>query len=270
MGCTVFANDDGFFHSGSGGSGKAFPDVCLSPPPPPTGPVPVPYNNSLMASDLSGGSTSVKIQGNPTALEDSSNISTSMGDEAGTQGGGVITHKTKGKGYFSLWSFDVKVEGKGVDRHTDPMGQNCASPPLNGLNPQARVEAKKAEKPRKKCKKKYSKADRYGSPTKAQKDAVNKGKPKCWECKSPSPRGWKKPPPPKPGVPKPPKGKRFIADHQPPCMVMYYRGGCQDPKKQEKRVKDKKAVKPHCSMCSSRQGGIMSGYSPTLASAHGL
>src|SRR5579859_4319604 len=114
MGCTVFANNDGFFSKNSGGSGKAFPDVCLSPPPPPAGPVPIPYPNMLQASDLTQGSTTVKIDGAPTALEDSSFVSTSSGDEAGTQGGNVVTHQTKGKGYFMLWSFDVKVEGKGV------------------------------------------------------------------------------------------------------------------------------------------------------------
>ena len=71
MSCTVFANDDGFFHKGSGGSSKAYPDVCLSPPPPPTGPVPVPYPNRLSASDLTDGSRTVKIQGKETALEKS-------------------------------------------------------------------------------------------------------------------------------------------------------------------------------------------------------
>ena len=41
--------------------GVAPGDVCLSPPPPPTGPVPVPYVNMLSASDLTKGSKSVKI-----------------------------------------------------------------------------------------------------------------------------------------------------------------------------------------------------------------
>src|SRR5664279_2266647 len=100
MSCTVFANGNGLFHKGSGGKGVAQPDVCLSPPPPPAGPVPVPYVNSLSASDLADGSKTVKIQGEPTALEDQSNIATSTGDEGGTQGGNVVTHKTKGKGYF--------------------------------------------------------------------------------------------------------------------------------------------------------------------------
>ena len=74
MGITVFANGQGFFHKGSGGSGKAFPDVCLSPPPPPAGPLPIPYPNNLTASDLADGSKTVKIDGEPTALEDASYV----------------------------------------------------------------------------------------------------------------------------------------------------------------------------------------------------
>lgn len=284
MSCTVFANDQGFFHKGSGGTGKAYPDVCLSPPPPPTGPVPVPYPNNLSASDLANGSKTVKIQGNPTALEDSSYISTSTGDEGGTQGGGVVTHKTKGKGYFTLWSFDVKVEGKGVDRHGDPMMQNCASPPGNGLDPKAKTVAKKAEKARVKCcppkSNAYSrKKNGFGSPTTAQKNAVNKANAKCWECKSPSPRGWKtpprkKPPPKRKGVPNPAKKKgktrKFVADHQPPLLILHYAGNCKKKAAdQEKAAKDVKKVKPHCSQCSSKQGGAMSGYSTnTLKKNH--
>lgn len=270
MGCTVFANDDGFFHQGSSGTGKAFPDVCLSPPPPPAGPVPIPYPNNLMASDLASGSKSVQIQGQPTALENSSYVSTSTGNEAATQGGGVLSHQTKGKGYFSLWSFDVKVEGKGVDRHGDPIGQNCGSDPFNGLAPQAKTDKKKAEKPKKKCKRKYTNKDRHGSPTEAQKVAANNEKPlRCWECKSRSPLG-NMPPPPR-GIPKPyPPGKRFVADHQPPCMLIFYAGGCHDEDEQEERAKKEKGVKPHCAQCSSRQGGLMSSLSRALATTHGL
>src|SRR5437868_2419334 len=111
MGCTVFANSNGLFHKGSGGSGVAFPDVCLSPPPPPAGPVPIPYPNNISAGDLTDGSTTVKADGEPTALKDQSKLSTSTGDEGGTQGGGVITHKTKGKAVATFWSLDVKIEG---------------------------------------------------------------------------------------------------------------------------------------------------------------
>lgn len=39
MGLSVFAENLGLFHKGSGGKGVAPGDVCLSPPPPPTGPM---------------------------------------------------------------------------------------------------------------------------------------------------------------------------------------------------------------------------------------
>jgi hypothetical protein len=140
MGCTVFAENMGLFHRGSGGKGVAPGDVCLTPPPPPGGPVPVPYVNTLQASDLVKGSKSVKIQGEPTALEDVSEVSTSSGDEAGTQGGGVVTHKTKGKGSFTSWCFSVQVEGKGVGCHGDMMIQNTASTPPNCVDAAAVTE----------------------------------------------------------------------------------------------------------------------------------
>ena len=41
----------------------SMPDVCLSPPSPPAGPVPLPYPNTAMASDTSDGSKTVKIGG---------------------------------------------------------------------------------------------------------------------------------------------------------------------------------------------------------------
>ena len=281
MSHTVYANGDGLFHKGSGGSGKAFPDICLSPPPAPTGPIPVPYPNIAQASDLAEGSSTVKVNGEPTALEDSSYVSTSTGDEAGNQGGNVVTHKTKGKGYFSLWSFDVKVEGKGVGRHSDPMAQNCGSPPPGGLTPAALVDAAVAESGAAECDKPYSKAERFGTPTDKQKDAVNTANAECWECGSPSARGWKTPPkkgpPPVPGVPlvnpkrKGGKKRRFVADHDPPVLVAYYAGMCnEDESTRKKNAQDTKTVKAHCAKCSSSQGGYMSNYSRVLRSAHGL
>src|ERR1700722_3356225 len=247
MGITVFANGQGFFHKGSGGSGKAFPDVCLSPPPPPAGPLPIPYPNNVSASDLADGSKTVKIDGEPTGLEDASYCSTSSGDEGGTQGGGVVSHKTKGTACFTFWSLDVKVEGKGVDRHGDPMLQNCGSQtPPNGLTPMARVEAAKAENRTKPC---CPGSGGKGGPykrsswinqsaTDKQKALANKGTPpppQCWECGSTSPRGWRKAPPPAPGVRNAPQGKSFVADHDPPLIVRHYAGGCWMSKADKKK-----------------------------------
>lgn len=262
MTCNVFANSNGLFHKGSDGKGIAFPDVCLSPPPPPTGPVPIPYPNKLGASDLTKGSTTVKIQGKPTALKDKSEISTSAGDEAGTQGGNVLTHKTKGKAVALFWSFDVKIEGKNAVRHSDPAGQNCATPPYGGLDTRLAVvrdALAEANKPEEKCKKKYNRKAAHGSPTKAQKNHVNKRPPapRCWECGKTS-------------------RKRMVADHQPPVMVKYYSGGCHEQGKPDDKNKLRKwarstdNVVPHCRKCSSSQGGKMSKLSSTMATAHGL
>ena len=254
MGCTVFANSAGLFHKGSGGSGIAFPDVCLSPPPPPAGPVPIPYPNNISAGDLTDGSSTVIVEGQPTALKDQSTISTSTGDEGGTQGGGVVTHQTKGKAVAQFWSLDVKIEGKNAVRDGDPAGQNASTPPFNGLDTRllvVRTALARAKAPTKKCKKKYTKANRHGSPTKDQKKHVNKNPPvKCWECQRTIPNG------------------KAVADHQPPVLVAYYAGGCHDegktPNAHRAWARSNAAVKPHCRKCSSSQGGKMSQLSATL------
>lgn len=257
MPANVFANGGGLFHKGSMGKGIAFPDVCLTPPPPPAGPVPVPYPNVAMASDLAQGSTSVKIQGKPTALKNSSYCSTSTGDEAGTQGGNVVTHKTKGKAYFMFWSLDVKIEGKNVDRDGDPMAQNCATPPMGACcmrSSVVRAAVKAAEAASPPCPRPYNDSDRHGTPNTAQKRHVAKKNgrkfPRCWKCKRPT--------------------KNPIADHQPPCVVAYYSGLCHDPKKMEEFAKSTKSVKPHCHKCSPSQGGAMKKYSKILRGAHGF
>ncbi len=131
MALTVFVEKMGFFHKGSDGFGVAPLDVCLSPPP---GPVPIPYTNVLFAKDLIKGSKTVRIDGEPTFLEDYSETSTSIGDEGGTLGGSVITGVILGKGYFMIWSMAVSIEGMGVCRHGDMMGQNSASAPPSSLN----------------------------------------------------------------------------------------------------------------------------------------
>ncbi len=226
------------------------PDVCLSPPPAPTGPVPVPYPNNISAGDLASGSSTVKIQGQATYIKDSSNVSTSTGDEAGNQPGGVVTSKNKGKGYAQMGSFDVKLEGECAVRDGDPFAQNCASTPLNVLAPTASVskDFKTAEKPTKPCSRKFKKSDRYGTPTAAQqKKAAEIGK--CWSCGTTK----KKPP-----------GKPWIFDHQPPLSVYFYSGGCRqdaDPD-QETFAKDipspDSKVFVQCTRCSRKQGGMMS------------
>ena len=111
-------------HKDSGGIAPAFPDVCKTPSP--AGPIPIPYPNIAKSSDASETSTSVKVDGNPIMLKDSS-YSMSTGDEAGSAGGGVVSNCIKGKAQFINYSFDVKVEGQNVPRLMDPMKQNGQS-----------------------------------------------------------------------------------------------------------------------------------------------
>jgi hypothetical protein len=143
MGCDVFANGDEIAcQAGSGKVIAAFPDVCLTPPPPPTGPVPVPYADSSFSKDMKNGSRRVLIKRKPIMLKDSSFYKTSpLGDEAATRnlGAGVVTHVITGKTYFVSWSMDVRIEGENVDRHTDMTTSNHASPIGNVQTPTINV-----------------------------------------------------------------------------------------------------------------------------------
>ena len=114
---TVYANGRSIIHKGDGFVQTCpIPDVCKTPTP--GGPVPIPYPNIAMDSDLADGAKKVTIEGNPPAL-DSSNLMTSTGDEAGTAGGGIISSKFKGKLTWVMGSVDIKFEGKGVVRFLD-------------------------------------------------------------------------------------------------------------------------------------------------------
>lgn len=135
MGCDVFANGDEIAcKAGDGKVIAAFPDVCLTPPPPPAGPLPVPYPDTSFSKDMKEGSKTVKIKGDEVMLKDASFYKSSpLGDEAATkgQGAGVVTHVITGKTYFVAWSMDVQFEGQNVDRHTDLTTSNHASPMAN-------------------------------------------------------------------------------------------------------------------------------------------
>lgn len=133
IGKKVFANGMEVAHrAGSGKVIAAFPDVCNSPPPPPAGPLPVPYPNTSRASDLKKGSKKVKVGGKPTALKDQSFYRTSpLGNEASTKnfGASLLSHTNVGKTYFQAYSMDVVFEGKKVCRHLDITTSNHASYP---------------------------------------------------------------------------------------------------------------------------------------------
>jgi hypothetical protein len=130
MGNNVFAN--GMEIACKAGDGKvpaAFPDVCLSPPSPPAGPIPVPYPVTSFAKDTTGGSKTVKISGKEVMLKNKSSYKKCIGDDAATKslGMGVVTHCIQGKTYFVAWSFDIEVEGYNVDRHFDATNSNGMS-----------------------------------------------------------------------------------------------------------------------------------------------
>jgi uncharacterized Zn-binding protein involved in type VI secretion len=241
MALTVYAENMGLFHKGSGGKGIAPGDVCLTPPPPPGGPAPIPYVNMAAAADLAKGSSTVTVDGEPTALEDKSECSTSSGDEAGTQGGNVVTHKTKGKAFFQLWSSTVMIEGKGVCRHGDLMGQNSGTPPAGCIDMAALVTFKTIFPDTSPCKRHFKRSG-YG-PTygPGSQDEFVQGKP-CWVIENGVQCG-------KPGA---------TADHQPPLLFAWYKGGCNGRPGEPKKASFKAwalsnaAVKPQCAAHSMR------------------
>ena len=122
MPVTVNVNFLSVAHQGSNGTFMAFPDVCKTPAPPAPSPVPIPYPNIAMTSDLTNGTTTVKVDGSPVMVK-SSKISMSTGDEPGVAQG-VVSNKIKGQAQAILYSFDVKFEGQNVVRLTDPAQQN--------------------------------------------------------------------------------------------------------------------------------------------------
>ena len=145
MGATVFANGMSIAcKAASGKSVAAMPDVCLSPPSPPAGPLPIPYPNTAMASDTDKGSKTVQIGGQEVMLKNKSVFKTSSGNEAATKSFGmsVVTHKIQGEASFLAWSMDVKFEGENVPRHMDIMGHNetcdpTATPPWPFMDSQS-------------------------------------------------------------------------------------------------------------------------------------
>lgn len=121
----VFANDLEIACKAAEGASKAcFPDVCLTPPSPPAGWIPVPYVNTTYAKDTANASKTVFITNKPVMLKDYSYFKTSNGNEPSDGPKGVITGAKKGKAYFRTWSMNVKVEGYNVTRHTDLMTHN--------------------------------------------------------------------------------------------------------------------------------------------------
>jgi len=117
---TVFANNMGISHKGSGANSTVFPDVCMTPVGHSS--VPIPYSNLAKSADIANGSVTVKIEGKMGAIK-GCNYSKSTGDEPGSDKGissGTITDKAE----FVTYSPNVKIEGKNACRNGDIMTHN--------------------------------------------------------------------------------------------------------------------------------------------------
>jgi uncharacterized Zn-binding protein involved in type VI secretion len=108
------------------------PNVCkMPPPPPPFAPTPLP-NIGQSGKQPKGYSTSVKIEGQPVAIQGAS--FGSSGDIASkATGGGIVSSNAEGPTKFiGPGSLNVKIESKNVQLLGDQMLNNCGpsgSPP---------------------------------------------------------------------------------------------------------------------------------------------
>lgn len=123
MTVTVRVNSLTLSHKGSGGMSTAtIPDVCLTPAPPGP-PVPVPYPNIALNTDLTGGTTTVFADGGNMIAIQGSQFARSSGDEAGVAGG-VTSGVNMSHTDWMTWSMDVMMDGANVCRLTDKQFHN--------------------------------------------------------------------------------------------------------------------------------------------------
>jgi len=121
MPVTVNINGLSVVHQGSNGVAMAtIPDVCKTPSA--GGPIPVPYPNVAMSSDLMGGTSTVTIDGCSAAIQGSKFIK-STGDEPGVAGG-VASSVNMMEATFLSFSPTVTLDGKPACRLTDKMLMN--------------------------------------------------------------------------------------------------------------------------------------------------
>jgi Domain of unknown function (DUF4150) len=151
----VFAN--GLEVSGKATPNKsicAMPDVCMSPPSPPAGPIPIPYPNTATASDTDSGTRRVKIGNKEVGKKNASNYKTSDGNQPATNsfGAGIISHKLTGSLQFAAYSFTVKFEDSGAERFMDLTTQNHSNP-TNGPMTTSMASADAAMDDEKPCEK---------------------------------------------------------------------------------------------------------------------
>jgi uncharacterized Zn-binding protein involved in type VI secretion len=135
MPVTVNINGLSVIHQTSSGTAMAtVPDVCKTPSS--AGPIPIPYPNVAMSSDLVSGTTSVTVNGSPAAIQGSKFVK-STGDEAGSAGG-VVSGVFAMEATFISFSPTVTLDGKPACRLTDKMLMNKGNTVCMGgaLNPE--------------------------------------------------------------------------------------------------------------------------------------
>ena len=109
----------------AGGQAFAFPDVCQVPTP--GGPVATPFPNIGMCNQANGGTCSKKGKIlNQPVITKASEITRTMGDEAGTLKG-VSSGTNMDKATFKVGVTKVKVEGNDIVNLLKTTAQNGAS-----------------------------------------------------------------------------------------------------------------------------------------------
>jgi len=185
MSVTININGLSLCHKGSNGISTAtVPDVCKTPTP--GGPVPMPYPNISMSSDLANGTTTVTADGGNMIAIKGSDFSRSTGDEPGTIGG-VKSNVNMKASKWILYSMDVKFDGENACRLTDKKTQNNentvdATGLVQILIPKTQLE-KRLARIAKRCKKKIDTDKKFKKETctvrgtrkhKCCKDAVDR------------------------------------------------------------------------------------------------
>ncbi|MDO5758688.1 MAG: DUF4150 domain-containing protein [Rhodobacterales bacterium] len=173
----VFAN--GKEVSGKKTTNKSAPammSVCLSPPSPPAGPIPIPYPVTDMASNTTDGTCSVVINKKEVGKKNGSTYKKCNGNQPATRNFGmdVVSHTIQGKTRFEAYSFDVMFEKKGAERFMDltttnhmnpatavtastasaappPVGSSAECQTLNGINLASRGQNTPANRKRGVC-----------------------------------------------------------------------------------------------------------------------
>lgn len=118
--------------SKGGGSTAGFPDVCKVPAPP-APPIPTPFPNMSQVSNSSGTVDKVLI-GNKDCVVESSEPSSSNGDEVGSLRGLTKAPKLSNETGFMKGSSKVYADGKKVVPHLTPTKHNGANLPGGGVH----------------------------------------------------------------------------------------------------------------------------------------